>query len=138
MFKFSFLTISDIWFNDSYWFIAYKLYPSYLVLVNSVLAEIITVIKYKLMEKQSKISKENERKKQIAKEKAKEMQLQNVDYKPEGNVVKVKKSRNVQNKIEKKNVSNDKGMELNQVYLISYCILIINLIMTAIFAWSIF
>ena len=31
-----------------------------------------------------------------------------------------------------------KGMELNQVYLISYCILIINLIMTAIFAWSIF
>ena len=31
-----------------------------------------------------------------------------------------------------------KGMELNQVYLISYCILFINLIMTAIFSWSIF
>ena len=31
-----------------------------------------------------------------------------------------------------------KGMELNQVYLISYSILLINLIMTAIFSWSIF
>jgi len=29
-------------------------------------------------------------------------------------------------------------MELNQVYLISYSILLINLIMTAIFSWSIF
>lgn len=35
MFKFSFLTIADIWFNEKYWFIAYKLYPSYLVFVNS-------------------------------------------------------------------------------------------------------
>lgn len=47
MFKFSFLTISDIWFNERYWYIAYKLYPSYLVLVNSVLAEFINVIQYK-------------------------------------------------------------------------------------------
>jgi succinate dehydrogenase / fumarate reductase cytochrome b subunit len=31
-----------------------------------------------------------------------------------------------------------KGMELNQVYIISYSILLINLIMTAIFSWSIF
>ena len=31
-----------------------------------------------------------------------------------------------------------KGMELSQVYLISYLILFVNILMTAIFSWSIF